>query len=515
MRRVVYMLLTVVVLCGCSTAYNTRGSRMYHAMTTRYNVYYNGATAYDEGLRAYRKRDTATATAMMDRAIEKCQKAVSLHSIRRKPVRKPGHQYSAEYKRWLASREFNPFMHNVWMLMGKAQFGKADFTAAAATFIYTARLYQNRPEIAAEANIRLAACYIGSRQLYEAEEVLSRLNRLTLTKRLTRMRTAANDSLTAARAREERRMAAMADTTTATPSQRVRLSSPLQMEDSLYTVAYDAYRAKNYPLADSCAAISARDYATGRHRSKFLYLQAMSDLQTGRKEMFIERMRELVRNYPDGEISEIASAILKGVDEGRPLLGAAPQGGNIWSRSSRNATSDTTELTEADTIPHFTARRDGRHLFVIAYPAGTISRNALLYQVARFNFSTFLVKEFDMEFSTADGIERLEIGWFANMDEANYYNYKLNSYNELSDMLKKTHTLIISEKNYEILNKYYSFDNYTEFYSTTLDDMNDNVSGKSMDDPINNLPDEEEDEEEDDSDAVDPRDSNNKTIYIY
>jgi hypothetical protein len=329
------------------------------------------------------------------------------------------------------------------------------------------------------------------------------------------MRTAANDSLTAARRREERRMAAMADTTTATTSQRVRLSSPLQMEDSLYTVAYDAYRAKNYRLADSCAAISARDYAKGRHRAKFLYLQAMSDLQTGRKESFIERMRELVRNYPDGEISEIASAILKGVDEGRPLLGAAPQGSSIWSRSSRTATSDTTELMEADTIPHFTARRDGRHLFVIAYPAGTISRNALLYQVARFNFSTFLVKEFDMEFSTADGIERLEIGRFGDIDEANYYNYKLNSYNELSDMLKNARTLIISEKNYEILNKYYSFDDYTEFYSTTLDDMNDNVSGKSMDDPINNLPDEEEDEEEDDSDAVDPRDSNNKTIYIY
>jgi TolA-binding protein len=405
-------------------------------------------------------------------------------------------------------------MHNVWMLMGKAQFGKEDYTAAAATFIYTARLYQNRPEIAAEANIRLAACYIGTRQLYEAEEVLGRLNRLTLTKRLTRMRSAANDSLAAARRREERLTATNADTTT-TPLPHIRQSSPLQMEDSLYSTAYDAYRAKNYRLADSCAVVSAQRYATGRHRAKFIYLQAMSDLQMGQKDRFIELMRELVRNYPDGEISEIASAILKGVDEGRPLLGAAPQGSNIWSRSNRTATGDTTELSATDTIPHFTAKHSGRHLFVIAYPTGAISRNMLLYEVARFNFSTFLVKEFDMEFSTADGIERMEIGWFANLEEANYYNYKLNSSKELSDMLKNAHTLIISEKNYEILNKYYSFDDYAEFYSSTLDDTDDSAGGKSMDDPLNNLPDEEEDEEDDDSDTVDPQDSNNKTIYIY
>jgi hypothetical protein len=487
---------------------------MYHALTTRCNVYYNGATAYDEGLRARRKGDTATATAMMDRAIEKCQKAVSLHSIRRKPVRKPGHQYSAEYRRWLAGREFNPFMHNVWMLMGKAQYGKGDFTAAAATFIYTARLYRTRPEIAAEANIRLAACYIATRQLYEAEEVMGRLNRLTLTKRLTRMRGAANDSLTAARARREAETAS-ADTATAT-TPRARFTSLPRREDSLYTAAYDAFRAKRYGLVDSCANISAREFATGRHRQKFLYLQAMSNLQTGRKELFTEELRELVRNYPDGEIGEIATAILKGVDEGRPLLGAANHGGDIWSRPARAATSDTAAVSEADTTARFSARRNCRHLFVMAYPTGSVSRNALLYEVARFNFATFLVKEFDMEFSTADGIERLEIGWFANMDEANYYNYKLSSSKEMAEWLKRVRTLIISEENYEILNKYYSFDDYAEFFSSTLDDLNDNASGKSVDDPINNLPDEEEDdEEEDDSDTVDPRDSGNKTIFIY
>ena len=39
-------LLIILLLTGCSTKKNTKGSRFYHAMTTRYNVYFNGNEAY-------------------------------------------------------------------------------------------------------------------------------------------------------------------------------------------------------------------------------------------------------------------------------------------------------------------------------------------------------------------------------------------------------------------------------------------------------------------------------------
>ena len=35
-----------ILFTGCSTKKNTAGSRFYHAMTTRYNVYFNGNEAY-------------------------------------------------------------------------------------------------------------------------------------------------------------------------------------------------------------------------------------------------------------------------------------------------------------------------------------------------------------------------------------------------------------------------------------------------------------------------------------
>ena len=48
-------LLIILLLTGCSTKKNTKGSRFYHAMTTRYNVYFNGNEAYKSGCKAIEK----------------------------------------------------------------------------------------------------------------------------------------------------------------------------------------------------------------------------------------------------------------------------------------------------------------------------------------------------------------------------------------------------------------------------------------------------------------------------
>lgn len=186
--------LSALVVAGCSTRKNTRGTRFYHAMTTRFNVYFNGNEAYKEGLKEQEdgnkdnymemlplypvgnKETAALGGGNFDRAIEKAQKAIRRHSIKRKPTRRPGRAYSEKYKRWLSRKEFNPFMHNAWMLLGKAQYQKGSFEEAAATFSYIARLYQVQPEISSEAMIWQARCYSAMGWFYDAEDVLGRVN---------------------------------------------------------------------------------------------------------------------------------------------------------------------------------------------------------------------------------------------------------------------------------------------------------------------------------------------------
>ena len=103
-------------------------------------------------------RDSGTSD--YERAIEKAQKAIRQHSIKRRPIRKPGRAYTDEYKKWLARREFNPFIHRAWLLLGKAQYQKGDFPEAASTFSYIVRLYDGQTNITSEALIWLSLSLI-------------------------------------------------------------------------------------------------------------------------------------------------------------------------------------------------------------------------------------------------------------------------------------------------------------------------------------------------------------------
>ncbi len=190
------ILLLLGLLTGCSTTKNTGWTRFYHSFTTRYNVYFNGEENYKEQLKqqqtqyednftdilyinpaqAYNNPKDPQPQGSFDRTIEKCQKAIQEHSIKAKPKRKQNKRNNAEYKAFLKREEYNPFIHNAWMLMGKAQYQKGDFMSAAATFMYITHHFTWLPEVVAEARLWQARSYIALNWMYEAEDVLYKAN---------------------------------------------------------------------------------------------------------------------------------------------------------------------------------------------------------------------------------------------------------------------------------------------------------------------------------------------------
>ena len=191
----VVALVAATLLVGCgSTKDNTAQSRFYQAFVTRFNVYHNGNEAYKEGVQAQEKghKDnymeviplyvvSSPTTRKMgssnfDKAIEKAQKASKLHSIKAKPKRKAG-TLSEKDKLWYAKKEYNPFMHNVWLLMAKAQFQKGEFLEAATTYAYTSRLFSDNPRVVAECRMRMAQCYAELDWNYEADNLFTQTKR--------------------------------------------------------------------------------------------------------------------------------------------------------------------------------------------------------------------------------------------------------------------------------------------------------------------------------------------------
>lgn len=206
MMRAKHFLLWMLVissLMSCSTKKNTALTRNYHQMKTKYNIYFNGQKAFDEGLETTRdaheddfsallplypvsNHEAAAASAsFMDRTIEKCRKCIKLHSIKARPkkINHDKRRRDEKYKAWLEQEEFNNQMGNAWLLLGKAEFHKGDFLGSISTFNYIARHYANDKDMVAQCQLWSARAYAEMGWQYEAEDVLSKVQQENLARK--------------------------------------------------------------------------------------------------------------------------------------------------------------------------------------------------------------------------------------------------------------------------------------------------------------------------------------------
>lgn len=206
MKKSVCYIVTVFIICSawssCTTKKNTKVTRFYHAFNSRYNIYFNGKTSFDESLAAMQNgydesytdmiymypisaqpKDKETTGGPFDRAIEKGNKAIKLHSIKAKPPKKPGWRNNPKQRAFQEQEEYNPFLKHCWMLIGQGQFYNADFLQASATFSYISRHYAHDTEVVTEARIWQARCYLEMEWFYEAEDVLNKLNQSGIPKK--------------------------------------------------------------------------------------------------------------------------------------------------------------------------------------------------------------------------------------------------------------------------------------------------------------------------------------------
>ena len=165
---------------------------------TRYNVYYNGAQpilmvrwrrrrgikitsqSSSHSILSANKNSRDLGKSNFDRAIEKAEKAIAKHSIKKRPEWTKSRRKTEKDIEWLSRREYNPFLWKAWMLMGRSQFHKGAFEEAAATFAYMSRIYKGQPAIYGKARAWLAKCYIEQDWLYDAEDIIRNMQRDSL-----------------------------------------------------------------------------------------------------------------------------------------------------------------------------------------------------------------------------------------------------------------------------------------------------------------------------------------------
>lgn len=167
-------LIAVIMLASCSTKKNKWNRRVYHNLTSHYNVWWNGNQSVREGEKALKeavkddfttilpvynygtKENALSLNSHMDRAIEKASISIQRHSMRFN---------GKEYVKWI---------DDSYLMMAQANFYKQEFVPARRTFDYVANSYKYY-DITHTANLWLAKTYIETQQYPKAEAILQAL----------------------------------------------------------------------------------------------------------------------------------------------------------------------------------------------------------------------------------------------------------------------------------------------------------------------------------------------------
>jgi tetratricopeptide (TPR) repeat protein len=191
---------SLLVLTGCSVEKNTGSTRFYQGLTSRYNIYFNGNESFKAGvakinaaykddysalLKIFEYSDQSTVSMCfsdMERAIQKASKVISLKSITVKPEIKGNALPTEKEEEFITRKEYNEWVDDCYLLMGKARLYEHDFEPAKSTLSYNiSTSFDNK--IKTESTIWLARVYNETGNYNESFRIL---NELDLSKSFTK-----------------------------------------------------------------------------------------------------------------------------------------------------------------------------------------------------------------------------------------------------------------------------------------------------------------------------------------
>ena len=233
----------------------------------------------------------------------------------------------------------------------------------------------------------------------------------------------------------------------------------VHIEDSLYAATYEAFKADRLSEAKANAQISANRFPLGENRDKFLFIGGLAKLNDGDSKGCVDDMKAVVEKFPQSKLAEMAGMIVNGVNAGKPLHGARFDLGDVWTRR-------TAVLADSDSInaKTFDAERNTEFVFMLAYVPDSVDENKLLYQMAKVNFTHYVVRNFDLAIEDANGLRRMVVRGFRNYDEALQYARGLSEQAGLQQLLSECKAIVISDKNLPLLGTNFSYADYQDFY---------------------------------------------------
>ena len=282
------------------------------------------------------------------------------------------------------------------------------------------------------------------------------------------------------------------------------------VEDSLYASTYDAFKAARYKEVATNVKVSTQRFPLGANRDKFVFIGGLGKLNEGDADGCLKDMKTVVEKYPQSGVATMAGMIVKGVGEGRRLRGGQFDLAGVWDRR-------TVVLRDSDStaVRQLSDDRNAAFVYTIVYRPDSVDENKLLFELARYNFTSYMVRNFEIGVEDADGLHRMTVSGFRNYDESLQYARQLHAQASVARLIGNNRTYVISEPNLPLLGRQYSYTDYEKFYAKHFAPL------KTSTEPLLTEPDfiapakpKNEDEPQDDFDTPSADTPNNTNVLL-
>ena len=250
------------------------------------------------------------------------------------------------------------------------------------------------------------------------------------------------------------------------PDYLERTKEMLALQDSLYADTYLAYSKGNFNTVFANYDNMAKNYSMSSLMPKFAFLNVLSIGKTQPEEPFYQALTELVEKYPQSDVTPMCKDILALMSQGREAQQGTTHGSILEKRE---------ELAQEEMVDEelknatFSSEKKTPHYLLLIPRNENVNLNSLLYDLAAFNFTKFMVKDYDLAKRSVGGVTYIAVGT-ESFEETEWYERTMLAEPTLQGRitLDQVERIIISDENLKLIEQGKTWEEYKEWRTEGL-----------------------------------------------
>ena len=245
---------------------------------------------------------------------------------------------------------------------------------------------------------------------------------------------------------EDKKLRALRDD----PEYIAKMRKMLDEQDSLYAQTYAAYTKGQFAQVKANKQYAETNFPQSKLMPRFLFLNAVATARSEGQEAFVTALQEVVTQYPETELGAMAKDMLAMLGQGME----SQQGGSTGSLADMRGQVEEEKTDTAAAEQQWSEDRKQPSVVLLILPkADEEALNNLLYEVALFNFSQFLIRDFDLQKMPVFGSGcALRISGFADLDEAEWWVGLVEKNADMQSVLEGVQIKAVTEVNLPLIN---------------------------------------------------------------